>query len=137
MRLLPVRAVDIDRIWPRVGDYLDAACLQGTGEVSAEMLRLMCKAQEALLMIVTDAEGEIHCAVVTQMLAQPDGKMACVILACGGIGMGQWIGFLREIESGARRNGAASIRFLGRLGWTRVLPDYAVRQLVYEKDLRH
>lgn len=139
MRLMPVVGqFELDAIWLDVEHYLDAACMEGTGELSADGLLELCKTRQALLSVVIDPiHREPRCAVVTQMVELPDGDRRCDILACGGVGMREWIGLLKEIEQGATANGASSIRFLGRVGWARVLPDYSVPQVVYQKDLRH
>jgi hypothetical protein len=137
MRLTGVETKDVPRVWPHVERYIENACHMGTGELTSDSLLHLCMHGMAMLGTVLDERGKVVAAVITQMCEQPDGNRVCLILSCGGERMKNWVHLIREIETGARRYGASEVRFQGRAGWTKFLPDYQIVQLVYQKDLRH
>lgn len=137
MRLCSVPPDGIADAWPEVEEFLARSCAHGLGELTPEVLKSELEQGQAMLAVAVDENQTLWAAAVTQMVHQPDGKLVCHILACGGDQMRDWIGFLAELERGARGNGAAAMRFQGRLGWAWVLRDYDMCQIVYQKDLRH
>ena len=80
------------------------------------------------------AGGAIAAAAVTE-LQQSEWKKVCIIVACGGADLWDWIKLIISIETYARAEGCAAMRIMGRKGWTRVLPDYRPRAVILEKEL--
>lgn len=87
----------------------------------------------ALLWIGWDG-SEIVAAVVTQ-INETDADKVCVIVACGGFGMRDWLPLLDRLEAYARDDGCGLMRIFGRKGWARVLKDYRPTRVIMDKRL--
>jgi hypothetical protein len=87
----------------------------------------------ALLWIVW-REPEIIACVVTQIRESKKSK-ACYLYAAGGKLGHLWFHMMSSIEKYARDEGCNKIRATGRKGWTRVLPDFRVKLVIFEKDI--
>jgi hypothetical protein len=72
-------------------------------------------------------------AVVTAVSVANDVKRCSITV--GGRARSEWLHMLRELEAYARAEGCASMRIVGRKGWMRELPDYALRAVILEKEL--
>lgn len=96
-----------------------------------------------------DVEGEILCgcglvwiawdekikAAASTTLQKINGELICVLTACGGEDMREWLPLLAKIEDYAKAEGCKSLRIFGRCGWLRVLDGYRKTAVVIEKDL--
>jgi hypothetical protein len=136
----PARVHDI---WPHVRDLIRAAMRRGDlgafGPVEASVL-----AGAALLWLAIaredgrerpDGYGErIQAAAVTE-LHETEWRKVCVIVACSGAAMRDWLPLLDGIEAYARAARCAAVRIMGRKGWARVLPSYNAKRIILEKDL--
>lgn len=76
----------------------------------------------------------IRGAAVTRIERTEKSKV-CVIIACGGEGMTEWLHVIKQIEDYARNEGCDCVRIFGRKGWLRALPDYSAPKIVLEKRL--
>ncbi len=76
----------------------------------------------------------IQAAAVTQVSQSAKGKV-CTIVACGGSDHPQWIGLLGQLEAYAKSLECKTMRLIGRRGWRRVLPDYAITKVILEKAI--
>lgn len=77
-------------------------------------------------------EQEIQAAVVTQIIITECSKV-CMIQACGGNGVNNWIGLIASIEDYARRERCDCVRLMGRRGWARVLREYSADKVIMER----
>ena len=89
----------------------------------------------ALLWIVWNGR-RIQAAALTELQAV-GGEKLCTIVACGGRQSQAWIGLIARLEGYAKAEGCRAMRFYGRSGWLRVLPDYRQIAIVAEKHLEH
>lgn len=137
MRLVAIPAGEVDAVWHLVEEFVSSACRRGLGDDTPSSVFEECTTGTSQLWLVVSPARETKAFVVTQMVRQPTGRIACLIGLCGGQEMRTWLHLLKDIETAAASDGASSIRFLGRHGWARALPDYEIAQLVFEKDLRH
>jgi hypothetical protein len=87
----------------------------------------------ALLWLAWDGE-RIQAAAVTE-LHETEWRKVCVIVACSGAAMRDWLPLLDGIEAYARAARCAGVRIMGRKGWARVLPSYNAKRIILEKDL--
>lgn len=78
--------------------------------------------------------NDIDAAAVT-LLVRTDRNLVCQISAIGGKNLAGWVDLLPQIEAWAKREGAAKLRIMGRLGWVAVLDDYRVSNVVLERAL--
>jgi len=86
-----------------------------------------------LLWLVWDGT-EIYAAVVTSLVIA-NGRKSCIIVACGGRGVDEWLHLISKIEDFARAEGCQSMAIMGRAGWHRKLKAYRVTSTTIEKGL--
>lgn len=130
--LVCVPPENVRQIWPLVADRLRQAVtrtdLAHTKDIEFDVME-----GDGLLWLALD--GEKIEAAATTLLVNTDRHLVCIISALGGENMGHWLPLLAEIEAWAKAEGAAKVRIFGRKGWGRVLPGYAVAQVVLERLL--
>jgi hypothetical protein len=119
-------------IWKIVADRLRAAYLKTDLGHTLDLERDVLEGDADLWLAVSD--GEIEAAAVT-LLVRTDKHLVCQIAAVGGKSMAQWLGLLPKIEEWAKRQGAAKVRIMGRLGWVCLLENYRVSNVVLERAL--
>ena len=130
--LVCVDPARVDEVWPHVAALIAAAMRRGgLGEV-ADVARGLHDGA-ALLWLAWDGK-RIVAAAATE-LACVNGEKLCTILACGGAGFARFGHLIGGLERYARAEGCVRIRICGRKGWVRVLPDYAIRRVIIEKNL--
>ena len=88
--------------------------------------------QHSLLWIAT-SDRALLAACVTELCISHRG-LVCIIVACGGSSV-CWPEAIKVIEEWAKEEGCEAVRIIGRPGWQRVLPEYAPKWRVFEKEL--
>jgi hypothetical protein len=130
--LVCVAPARVREIWPHVRTTLLAAVkvtnLSHTQDIEDAIL-----SGRSLLWLVWDGRL-IKAAVSTELMATDTDKF-CVLTACGGKDMRDWLMLLGKIEEYAKAEGCKALRIYGRRGWKRVLEDYRETAIVIEKDL--
>ncbi|MFG1389085.1 hypothetical protein [Xanthobacter versatilis] len=119
-------------VWPKVGHFLVAAARRGGLHLPEVVARL--PTGDALLWVAV--EGDAFAAAAITQLERGDDGTSCRLVAAGGIGAAGWVHLIDGIEAYARAEGCVRMRFEGRHGWRRHLPDYQVPRAVFEKDIR-
>ncbi|BAF86846.1 hypothetical protein AZC_0848 [Azorhizobium caulinodans ORS 571] len=119
-------------MWPLVGHWIEAAARR-TRAMHTPTVRASLQDRQALLWVAL-AGGEVIAAAVTELEVGDDG-LSCRIVAAGGRDAGAWAPLIHGIEDFARAEGCVRVRFEGRTGWRRYHPDYAVKRVVFEKEL--
>ena len=118
--------------WPFVEPLLRPAIenvgLSDFDEVAADILR-----GNALIWLAVDA-GKIRASASTVLQKIGQDKV-CVLTACGGDGMTEWLPLLEKIEAFAKAEGCRAMRIFGRAGWERALDGYRKTAIVIEKEL--
>ena len=125
MRLVPVAAADVRRVWPQVRPWLTAACARPGCDLAVQDLLALVLGGRALLVLIGPKGGPAAACGVSQVREAADGTRTAWVLAVGGTGARTWRHTLAHIEAGARAHGCGSVEFVGRPGWRRLLPDYA------------
>jgi hypothetical protein len=117
--------------WPYVEPLLRPAIenvgLSDFDEFAADVLR-----GDALLWLAVDG-GKIKAAASTVLRKIGQDKV-CVLTACGGHGMHEWLPLIEKIEAFAHAEGCKSLRIYGREGWARALEGYRKMAIVIEKE---
>ena len=126
--LFGVPSKDIDEFWPMVEPYVRAP-LERTGTIKdmhpEDVLEAIRKSDMQCWVVHED--GQIICAVITQILVYPQRKVLGVPFA-GAINgtMPKWVQHFEILKDFAKENGCGAVRTWGRKGWERVLqPDEA------------
>jgi hypothetical protein len=134
LNLVCVDPAKVHLFWPEARPLILAAT-ERCGDVPVEEIEGDLRDGLALLWLATDHQ-EIHCALVTQLLTGIDGKR-CQLVAIGGHGHRHWLHLIEKIESYAKSEGCDAMRFSGRYGWARLLPDYEEIWVTMEKKLEN
>jgi hypothetical protein len=119
-------------VWPYVADRLRAAYLKTDLGHTADLERDVLHGHGDLWLALSG--GEIDAAAVT-LLVRTDRHLVCQITALGGANLARWLDLLPKIEEWAKREGAAKLRIMGRLGWAAILENYHVSNVVLERAL--
>jgi hypothetical protein len=121
----------IREVWPHVVALIHKAVkrtnLSHTLDIDADVLQ-----GDGLLWIAWD--GIIKAAATTSLI-RTDRDKACILTACAGEDMAQWLPLLGEIEAYAKAEGCACVRIYGRKGWARVLKGYTIEHVILERTL--
>lgn len=121
-----------EAFWPYVGPLLRPAIenvgLSDFDEIAAQILR-----GDALIWLAVDG-AKIKAAAST-VLQKVGRDKICVLTACGGNDMNEWLSLLGKIEAFAKAEGCKAMRILGRDGWLRALDGYRKKAIVIEKEL--
>jgi hypothetical protein len=123
----------VSEVWPYVRPLLKAAChrtgLNALSDIEGDIL-----AGRSLLWIAWNGEA-IDAAAATILINSEIGKI-CVITACGGRDLRNWLPLIGKIETYAKHERCARVRIYGRKGWLRVLDGYRQQHVIMEKELR-
>jgi len=111
-----------------IADAMHRGALGCFEDVEQEVL-----AGKALLWIAWDGFAT-HASAVTRIDKIGSDKV-CIIVACGGRAINNWIGCLDMIEQYASAEGCRKVRIYGRPGWQRVLKQYEPFRVVLDKVL--
>lgn len=122
----------VRQIWPLVADRLHKAVQRTDLAHSADIEADVCDGNARLWLA---CEGDTIEAAATTLLVRTDRNLVCVISACGGSNLANWLPLLAQIEAWAKAEGAAKVRIFGRIGWADVLQNYDVTNVVLERQL--
>lgn len=81
------------------------------------------------------ADVKIIEAAAATSLVEISGETVCIITACGGENMANWLPLFAHIETYAKNEGCDRVRIYGRRGWSRVLDGYHVEHVVMERQI--
>lgn len=132
VELVCIAPHQVRTIWPRVRDRLHRAVKKTDLNHTLDIERDLFEGDGLLWLAMRGME--IDAAAVT-LLMRTDRNLVCVVTACGGEEMENWLPLLAEIEAWAKAEGAAKVRIIGRRGWVRALPSYRVSNVVLERLL--
>jgi hypothetical protein len=122
----------VHEVWPHVKHLIHAAILRTnlnhTSDIEYEILQ-----GDGLLWLAWN--GQQIKAAASTVLVETDFDKVCLLTACGGEDMAEWLPLLLKIEDYAKAEGCACVRICGRKGWGRVLTGYHVEHIILEKDL--
>lgn len=130
--LICVGPADVDRTWPLVSGMIERAYAE-TDLFMPDVVAWL-KAGGGLLWIAADRNNRILAALTTSLEPRPSG-LVCRLMANCGHELDQWKGLMSQIEDYARSQGCVKVDFVGRRGWSRVFPDFALTKVVLEKVL--
>jgi hypothetical protein len=132
VELICVDPKRIGEVWPHVVHLIHGAVkrtnLSHTLDIELDVLH-----GSGLLWLA--CRGGRILAAMTTALVKTDRDKVCVLTACGGEHMAQWLPLLGRIEAYARAEGCNCVRIHGRKGWARVLENYSVEHVILERAL--
>ena len=112
-----------DRALPSIKKALD----RGSNYTLTDIFYGLSRAEMQLWLYGSDA-------LVTALQINKSGKKHCLLLACGGDRMSDWLQYLSYVEDWARDEGCQEIRIYGRVGWSKKL-GYAIDYAKMSKQL--
>jgi hypothetical protein len=132
IELICVDPKRVHEVWPEVEGRIHKAVrrtnLSHTQDIDYDVLH-----GDGLLWLAWDGQNIV--AAMTTSLVRTDSDKVCILTACGGSAMNGWLPLRTKIEAYAKAEGCSRVRIYGRKGWTRVLTDYRVEQIVLERRL--
>jgi hypothetical protein len=122
----------INEIWPHVVGLIHDAVrrtnLNHTRDIERDVLH-----GNGLLWLA--CEGSTIKAAMTTALITTDRDKVCILTACGGKDMADWLPLHAKIEAYAKAEGCSRLRIYGRKGWARALENYHVEHVILERPL--
>jgi len=134
VHLICIPPARVREFWPHARALIEAAMEKGDISPFACVEHAVLTGG-ALLWLAWDADARAIAAACVTELQIVGARKLCLIVACGGHGMRQWLPLLAPIENYARAEGCAAMRIMGRAGWARVLKGYRVKRVILEKRL--
>lgn len=132
--LICVGRDDVDRTWPLVSALFESAYAEM--DMFLPDVPTWLKSGDGLLWIVAE-DDRILTALTTSVEERPSG-LTMLLVANGGEKIERWLHHLAEVEEYyAKEKGCGKVRCIGRPGWQKVLPGFAVKAVSLEKALGH
>ena len=122
----------VGQVWPHVSRMVQRAFDKTDYGTFGEVAEALFDGRARLWVVWR--EPEIIAAVVTQIRPTTYSKV-CYLCAAGGESREEWTHMMANIEEYARDMGCNKIRATGRKGWTRILPGFREKLIVFEKDI--
>ena len=127
----PLPLADVDKVWPEIAGWMDAACKRGRGSMTAWEIYQGCRCGSMLLFLVW-LDDQIKAAVPCRIHTVPEGQ-ALYVVAMGGREMKRWLPELYQFEW-PKSVGIKFVDWEGREGLKRIEGAKVVRQ-VFRKEL--
>lgn len=126
---------DLPGIWMEIAPRLQSAVDTSRGKLELGDFAALIGADRMQLWLVRNG-NKIAGVVVTEVADFPR-QVVCRIVACVGVGLHDWIGFIEEIEDWARTVGCGAMQLIARKGYARALRqfDYEQTHVLLEKEL--
>jgi len=119
---------------PRILGWLDAAYAATGLDMPDDLEERLRQGHMQLWVAYSPGEGQILCAVLTQ-LAKMRGNLHAQVVAAGGSDVQRWVSCIPTIEEWAKREGCSKVTVQGRPGWAKLLRRYRRSQVVLELAL--
>ncbi len=131
MKLVCVPPDRVREIWPHVSRWIKAA-MERADISSFEQVERDTALGYNLLWLATDGK-RIGAAAVTDV--QQTDRKVCLIVACGGERMKDWVHLISGLEDYAKAEGCTAMRIIGPRAWARMLEGYHEQAVVLERQL--
>lgn len=129
-RLITYQSEEIEGIWPLIEPLIRKVFNKIEDRYTTASLKAMLLKKE--LQLWTSFDGKLTFCL-THVAIYPRYKILEIFML-GGSGF-NWLQFQPVLEKWGKEIGCKSIRIYGRKGWGRKLPDFKIKQFVYEKIL--
>lgn len=124
----------VSRMWPGpIHEMIDAGFAAADMPMPDDLLEQL-RYGTRLLWVVATVDAVIIAAMLTQLFEMRSGKL-CKMMECGGSRLAEWSDFRLQIEQYAKDEGCSRVVVEGRPGWSRVLSDYRVVNVILEKRI--
>lgn len=126
MRLLhlsPEMAGTLRNLWQPWTDAIAKRCELP----AAPFVRDILSGADTVHLIWDDDRAALRGVVITTFTTDDFGKTVCYAPYCTGEGIEEWFFLIDELERWAREHGAASMKTMARMGWTRLMKPLGYR----------
>ena len=128
--ILHIPKKDLDFVWKDCVPFLEKA-IDDTYSIDDIYKNI----EKDLFQLWISWNGEVECAVVTEMAQYPQKKILRYFLA-GGKNLDRWLTKIQtRIEEFAKRNGCQTVEVAGRKGWSKKLTGYEQKIYLFSKEL--
>lgn len=132
MQLVCVPPDRVAEVWPHVSHWISAA-IKRSDISSFARVKAAAFAGANLLWIATDGQ-HISAAALTDIHGT-ERRWVCVIVACGGEHMKDWLHLIDGLHDYAKAEGCTAMRILGPRAWARKLDGYQEQAVILERVL--
>lgn len=137
--VFPVKAQDVDRIWPAFAPFVEEALSYGLRTHDLEDVRKEVKARQATLWAIMDEDGNPCAAAVTKIHITPKLRIADLHWIGGG-DIDKWQDTALKVFARWAQHNACDVARIpfGRKGWERQVPDVIIvgsQCLLWVKDI--
>ena len=123
IEMVAIEHKQIETIWPRVKDHIQAALSHSKGEISLETIKGRLLENRSLLLLA--CENVVILASIVCELVDTDNGRVCNIVTCGGSDSDTWLDeWYNQIVPIAKDQGCVRISLNGRKGWEKRLKKY-------------
>lgn len=123
---------EIESIWHELEPLIRKVLKKHEEDYTIESIRDSLVKKEVQLW--TSYNGQLEAFILTHIVIYPNHKI-CEIFMCGGANLHNWLRFMSNIEDWAREMGCKYVRFQGRVGWERKLPNFKKTKIVMQRAL--
>jgi hypothetical protein len=133
VKLIGVPWFEVDRAWGYLQDYVRKGIAPSGEKVTPDEIKEKCLNREYQLWVLfTD---KVSGAGVSY-LAQEDGELVAWVYALAGKGvLPSIIDAMEQFKEWAKSQNATRIRLRGRVGWTKIFPDWEVKDRFLELEI--
>lgn len=110
----------VQTLWPAFEGFIWKACKRSGEDLTPEWVFAELMADKLQLHLVLSGAGQIRGCLITQIALQPSGLVTVMMTLASGVGVGKRLAELYpSFLHWCARQGASSIRYIGRPGWVR------------------
>jgi hypothetical protein len=134
--VVPVRADEIDAVWPQAAPLVRLAQKRIERNVGMADVYDDLTAERTMLWLVR-TEDKLRAVIITE-IAQHPRRRVWRVLMIGGYGMSEWLDEgIKAMKRAATIAGCSAIEADGRLGWARVVPQRGFKEIsrAYEMEI--
>jgi len=126
----------LEQAWFWVSGLMKQAVDSADGELSIDFLRSEIGKAHMALWVASNPKDVRHpLAVMVTRLEKWEKELVLRIICVAGTDVDQWKHLMTNLENMARDRGVSRVKWEGRLGWKKLLPDYEMTRIVMEKRL--
>lgn len=130
MKLLGVPWFDVDSTWIKVHNYIKKGIAPSGEAVTPEDIKAKCKSRDYQLWLLIDKKVK---GAGVSYISHEDGELVAWVYALGGKGVLPDIkDIMGQFSEWAKAQNATKIRLRGRAGWTKIFPDWEVKDRFLE-----
>lgn len=130
--LITYQSHEINLIWPEIEPMIIKVLKKCEEDYTIESIK--DSLLEKKIQLWTSYNRGIEAFILTHIAIYPNHKI-CEIFMCGGANLHNWLRFLPNLKEWALNLDCKYIRFQGRTGWERKLPNFKKTKIIMQVAL--